>query len=350
MQRLAEEYERALATCLQGPDGAALDLAVALGRKAADRGLGVSELAELHLTAAVAALLSSAGRGQPAEAMEELASSVHAAPGKGRADRLPDASHKIAEFFAASLAPIWEVQRRLLGEHCALVRLNEVREQETRRIGQALHDDAAQMLAAVHLAVEEVAREVESPHRERLQAVRGLLDQTEEQLRCISHNLRPVALDDLGLTRAIELLGDAASRRGGIPVAVRCSVPPQLPAVVESTLYRTVQEGLNNCMRHARASLVTITVETQGKIISCRVKDDGAGFDPQATLSGKGHAGLGLVGIRERIASLGGAFFIQSAPGQGTELAASVPMDTDSFGACFVHHPEMLSIQRAPCD
>jgi signal transduction histidine kinase len=248
-----------------------------------------------------------------------------------------------------SLAPIWEAQRRLLSEHCALVRLNEVREQEARRIGQALHDEAAQLLAAVHMAVEEVARELESPQRERLRAVRGLLDRVEDQLRSVSHELRPMVLDDFGLQAALEVLGDTASRRTGIQVVVDVSIASPLPVVAETTLYRVVQEALNNCTRHARATLVTITVREHGRTISCCVKDDGAGFDVQETVNRKGGCGLGLLGIRERLASLGGELSIQSAPGRGTELVASFRADAEFLGACAARCPDNVDSRAARC-
>ncbi len=192
MQQLGQEYGRALAVYLLAPTDGGLDLALALGRKAAARGLGISELAALHDKAVVTALLGSAAWG----------------PLDGSVPQ--ESFQRMAEFFAMSLAPIWEAQRRLLPEHCALVRLNEVREQEARRIGQALHDESAQLLAAVHLAVEEVARELESPQRERLRAVRGLLDQAEDQLRWISHQLRPIAA---GRLRAGTSAGTARRHR-----------------------------------------------------------------------------------------------------------------------------------------
>ncbi len=350
MQQFVEEYTRALTAHLGTPTGDALDRAVALGLEAAERGFGISDLAALHHEAVVAALLDTAGRGQPEVAPERFGiSNVRTVPSNGNGAPRRDAIKRVAEFFAMSLAPIWEAQRQLLSEHCALVRLNEVREQEARRIGQALHDEAAQLLAAVHMAVEAVARELESPQRERLRAVRGLLDRVEDQLRSVSHELRPMVLDHFGLQAALKALGDTASQRTGIRVVVDVSIASPLPFGVETALYRIVQEALNNCTRHARATLVTVTVREHGKTISCRVKDDGAGFDVQETVNRKGGCGLGLVGIRERLASLGGALSIQSAPGRGTELVASIRSDAEFMGACAARCPDHVDSQAARC-
>jgi len=350
MQQFVGEYTRALTAHLGTPTGNALDRALALGREAAERGFGISELTALHDEAVFTVLLDTAGRGRPEVAPERLGvPTVCTAPSNGNGAPPRDAIQRVAEFFAMSLAPIWEGQRRLLSEHCALVRLNEVREQEARRIGQALHDEAAQLLAAVHMAVEEVARGLESPQRERLRAVRGLLDRVEDQLRSVSHELRPMVLDDFGLQAALEVLGDTASRRTGIQVVVDVSIASPLPVVAETTLYRVVQEALNNCTRHARATLVTITVREHGKTISCCVKDDGAGFDVQETVNRKGACGLGLLVIRERLASLGGALSIQSAPGRGTELVASFRADAEFTGACAARGCDIVDSQAARC-
>ena len=209
----------------------------------------------------------------------------------------------------------------------ALRRLNETLEEEAKRIAHALHDEAGQLLASVHIALEGIARELAPSASRRLKAVKGLLDQIEAHLRQLSHELRPTILDDLGLLPALEFLADGVSKRAKLPVTVGGTTIGRLPAAVETALYRIVQEALNNATRHARASRTTIRLEQNGQLIRCLISDDGIGFDVPATINRKGHTGLGLIGIRERLNSVGGNCQIISAPGQGTTLQVEIPLE-----------------------
>ena len=101
----------------------------------------------------------------------------------------------------------------------------------------------------------------------------------------------------------------------------------RLTTPVETALYRIVQEALNNATRHAQASRATIRLEQNGLLIRCLVSDDGIGFDVPVVLSRKGRQGLGLIGIRERLNAIGGAYRIISAPGQGTTLQVEIPLE-----------------------
>lgn len=317
-QRLREEYLRALAAHVAAPAAQGLDVAFELGLKASRQGLGMPQLAAIHHLAAFAI----------------LERETRPKKRNGATPPLKEPFQAMADFFASSLRPIWDAQRQWLRKNCALIRMNEVREEEARRIAHALHDETVQLLAAVHLAVEEVARELESPYRERLQAVRVLLDRAEAELRNLSHELRPVVLDDLGLATALELLAEAVSKRSGTRMTVSASLSSQLPALIETTVYRIVQECLNNCIRYARGTGAGITVEQTSQTILCRVKDDGVGFDVADVLSRKGGCGLGLKGIRERIDALGGTLSIQSAHGRGTEVTALIPLNVEALTAC----------------
>ncbi len=209
----------------------------------------------------------------------------------------------------------------------ALRRLNETLEEEAKRIAHALHDEAGQLLASVHIALEGIARDLAPSASRRLKAVKGLLDQIEAQLRQLSHELRPTILDDLGLLPALEFLADGVSKRAKLPVTVGGTTIGRLPAAIETALYRIVQEALNNATRHAQASRTTIRLEQNGQLIRCLISDDGIGFDVPVVLSRKGDKGLGLIGIRERLNAIGGAYRIISAPGQGTTLQVEIPLE-----------------------
>jgi PAS domain S-box-containing protein len=212
----------------------------------------------------------------------------------------------------------------------ALIKLNERLEDEARRIAHALHDEAGQLLSSVHLALEEFSRELPSQGRVRLAAVKELLDQVEEELRRLSHELRPTVLDDLGLVPALEFLAERVGKRSGVAITVHSEMDERLPASVETALYRSVQEALTNVVRHAQASHVQVTLRTVDGSVQCTIQDDGVGFDIRAVQARRGERGLGLIGIRERAGALGGTLTIQSAPRQGTTVLIEIPQEKHS--------------------
>lgn len=211
----------------------------------------------------------------------------------------------------------------------ALRWLNERLEEEAKRIAHALHDEAGQLLSSVHLALEEFARGLPKGARAGLGTVKELLDQIEEELRRLSHELRPTVLDDLGLLPALEFLADRVSKRSGLVITVGGTTERRLPAFVETALYRSVQEALNNVMRHAKATHVRVEFREEEGVIECSVRDDGVGFNVPAVQARRGERGLGLLGIRERAGALGGTLAIRSALGQGTEVRITIPVESE---------------------
>jgi signal transduction histidine kinase len=211
----------------------------------------------------------------------------------------------------------------------ALRRLNERLEKEAERIGNLLHDEAGQFLTAAHIMLAEISRDLPPSSRERLQEVRLHLDQVEKRLRTLSHELRPRILDDLGLVAALEFLAEGVTKRTGIRVNVIASLDEQLSPMTEAALYRFAQEALTNTSKHARATQATILLEPTAGKIRCSIRDDGVGFDVTAVLARRGDSNLGLRGIQDRVESLGGTLQFSSAPGRGTELLATIPLETD---------------------
>ena len=209
----------------------------------------------------------------------------------------------------------------------ALRHLNEMLEEEAKRIAHALHDEAGQVLTSIHLDLQTVARELPPAAQERLRGVRGLLKQFEEQLRSLSHELRPTVLDDLGLMPALEFLAKGTSKRMGIPISVDGMGEERLPSSVEIAIYRIVQAGLTNVAKYARPTRVWIEVQQTDQIVRCSLRDNGVGFDVAGVLARRGERGIGLVGMRERAEAVGGTLRIRSAPGEGTELLVTFPLD-----------------------
>ena len=209
----------------------------------------------------------------------------------------------------------------------ALRRLNDRLEHEAGRIAGVLHDEAGQLLTSAHITLAEVAREVPPSMRERLQAVRRNLDDVEEQLRHLAHELRPRILDDIGLAGALEFLASGVSKRAGIPIGVEVSLQTRCEPLVETAIYRLVQEGLTNMTKHARATRGTVVIKQDGRNVTCSICDDGLGFDVAAVL-GRGDSGVGLHGIQDRLEAVNGVFEIISAPGNGTQLRGTIPLET----------------------
>jgi signal transduction histidine kinase len=302
---LAEQYRHALQDYLDGGGEAGLARAYEFGRKAVAGGLGVLEMAALHHQALRASLLRLA-------TAEERAKTTEAAHG----------------FLMESLSPFEMTHRAFREANRVLRRLHERLEEEAKRIAHTLHDEAAQLLASVHVALAAMSGDLPPSARPRLDEVRGLLDRIEDDLRRLSHELRPTMLDDLGLLPALRFLAEGFAKRTGLRIEVEGSTEGRLPPVVETALYRIVQEALTNAVRHAHAARVTVQLQREPRVIRCSVADDGIGFDAPAVLAHRRGPGLGLVGIRERLEGVRGSFQIVSAPGRGTTVQVAVPLET----------------------
>jgi PAS domain S-box-containing protein len=238
---------------------------------------------------------------------------------QGRAQRMVGAMTDITERARA------EERRRLRILSIGVLR---AREEEARRIARELHDEAGQLLASVHIAVDRLATDVPEVDQKRLSEIKGLLELTEAELRRIAHELRPTVLDDLGLVPALAMLADNVSVRSRLDVRLEAAVDDRLPALVETALYRIVQEAVANAVKHAQASRVTVRLDADDAGVRCTVSDDGVGFDVANVLA-RTERGLGLLGIEERLESLRGALAIDSRPGAGTRLIATIPLSRD---------------------
>jgi signal transduction histidine kinase len=200
-----------------------------------------------------------------------------------------------------------------------------LREEEARRIGRELHDQAGQLLAALHFELEEVGAVLEPPGRARIGRLRSMVDDIEAQLRRISHEIRSPILDDLGLVAALDFMARGLARRSGLAVSVK-GPPTRLPPEMETHLYRVVQEALSNAARHARARQVWVDVQLAGREATVEVRDDGCGFAAGEPLARRAEHGMGLLNMRERVDALGGRLRLFSAPGSGTRVHVSVPL------------------------
>jgi signal transduction histidine kinase len=162
--------------------------------------------------------------------------------------------------------------------------------------------------------------------RSALANLKQQVDGVMEELHRLSANLRPVTLEKLGLIAAVRQLLDDAARQCGLRtdlVVVGLSDQERLAPEVETTAYRIAQESLTNVMRHAQAGRVAVLIQRQDGQLRVIVEDDARGFDVEAAAS---RGRLGLLGMRERVALLGGELEIESGPASGTTLIASLPL------------------------
>jgi signal transduction histidine kinase len=237
------------------------------------------------------------------------------------------AIQRAESFLLEWLSPFEMTHRGACEANQALRRLDERREEEVRRIARELHDQVSQLLATAHVALEGVRPHLAPGGESGLERVAGTLRDAGDEIRRLSHELRPIILDDLGLAPALRFLGKGVAQRSGLVVTVMGSSDGRLPPAIEVAIYRAAQEALSNVVRHARASCATLELERTELEVRCRVVDDGCGFEPDTVLAPGARCGIGLDCIRERIAPLGGRLDISSRPGHGTGLLITIPLE-----------------------
>jgi len=231
-----------------------------------------------------------------------------------------------ADFLAEFLSPYEISHRGSQDAATALRQINETLEEEIKRIAYAVHDEAGQLLVAVHLALAQMARELPKVQQEQIGRIEELLLEVEKQLRRYSHELRPTILDDLGWIPAIRFLADRVSERASLAIDIQATDSGRLPSEMETTLYRIAQEALNNIAKHAKAKNVWIRAWQENQVLRCSIRDDGEGFNAGNTQEAGGRKGLGLVAMQERASAIGGTLRIESYSGQGTELSLRLPL------------------------
>ncbi len=214
-----------------------------------------------------------------------------------------------------------------------LDRLVTVQEDERRRIARNLHDHLGQQLTAMRLNISSLkdAERSSDDFRQRLEAIDKLAAGVDRDLDFLAWELRPAALDDVGLDAALAAFVAEWSSTQNVPAEFHGSAPGQLRLTpeIESQLYRIVQEALNNVSKHARARSVSVLLERRGDDVILIVEDDGVGFNAaSATNPRRRHEGLGLISMQERAALVGGGVQVESSRGKGTTLFVRIPVRT----------------------
>ena len=198
-------------------------------------------------------------------------------------------------------------------------------ERERLRIARALHDEAGQTLTAIALEAERAAADGPPAQRKRMAAIARQLHASLDEIRRISRDLRPEALDDLGLINALIALTSRADRQGGVRIERRLATKlPPMSTELELVIYRVAQEALTNVLRHSQATQCLVVLESRDAEVVLRVADDGVGMAAANTSSET----IGIEGMRERALLGSGTLDIESHPGQGTQVTLRLPVES----------------------
>jgi len=204
-------------------------------------------------------------------------------------------------------------------------RLVEAQEEERRSISRELHDEVGQSLTGVLVEMANLSNKISAGDLPAVEAkaseLKKLLEDAVGVVRNMALLLRPSMLDDLGLLPALQWQAREVSKRTGVRVRVAADgVSEDLPEEHKTCIYRIVQEALHNCVQHAGAHIVKVTVRQESGRIQLEIQDDGKGFNARE------ERGMGLLGIEERVSYLGGTFLVESEPGRGATLSVALPV------------------------
>jgi|CXWL01.1.fsa_nt_gi PAS domain S-box-containing protein len=249
-------------------------------------------------------------------------------------DRLEQrVSERTAELAKTNLALIEEMAEREVAEKQRidlLRRLVNSQEMERRRIARDIHDQLGQRLTALRLKVASLKEFAidNKQFSDRVERLQEIAERLDSEVSFLAWELRPTTLDDLGLVDAVRAFVDEWSRHCEIEADFHSTSlqGDRMSPEMETHLYRITQEALNNIAKYANANHVSVLLEKRDGNVILIVEDDGSGFDPEAESNSEVSKGLGLIGMRERAALVGGDIEIESAPGRGTAIYVRVPL------------------------
>jgi signal transduction histidine kinase len=206
-----------------------------------------------------------------------------------------------------------------------LSRLISAQEEERKRIARELHDGVGQALTSILVHIKVLAQSQEPAIQVRMEELRQLVDETLADVRLLSRELRPSALDDLGLAAALErYVAEFSVRYPHLETDLHCTLPRRLPPNIETSLYRVIQEAMTNTARHSNATSLSVVVNERAGAFHAIIEDNGAGFDVESTL--RAGSSVGLHSMNERVELLNGKLAIESS-GDGTTVYVEIPIE-----------------------
>ena len=218
-----------------------------------------------------------------------------------------------------------------------LRRLVNAQEDEQRRISREMHDQMGQSLAALLLGLKALRSSVrDESATESIQRLQDITNRIADEMHSLIRELRPTALDDLGLQTALANHLEEWAESSTITIDFHSNglLEQRLGSQLESTIYRIVQEAVNNVIKHANAQNVSIILEKRGNRVLVIIEDDGVGFDAEALLkTPAGNRRFGLLGMQERVALVGGLLSIESTPGIGTTVLVHIDISDNNLEA-----------------
>jgi signal transduction histidine kinase len=225
-------------------------------------------------------------------------------------------------------------QSRQMQEQLRLLsrQLLSAQEEERKMISRELHDQIAQTLTGINIRL--AALKAESTVntkglQNKISSTQRLVEKSVDIVHRFARELRPAALDDLGLIPALHAFMKEFTKRTGIHIHFTTFTSDRIKQLNNATrtmFYRVAQEALTNVARHAQASLVEVNFEKLPNVLRLKIKDNGKSFQAQRVLHSKRNTRLGLIGMRERLEMVNGTFVIESSPGKGTTIIAQIPL------------------------
>jgi PAS domain S-box-containing protein len=236
---------------------------------------------------------------------------------------------------------IGDVTERKLAEEAVLrvgQKLIAAHEEERVRIARELHDDINQRIALLAVLLDELNPMLSGSSLEAKQRVREALQQVSElgtEVQSLSHRLHSSKLEYLGLVKAVTSFCRELSERQALKIEVHVeNVPEELPKEISVTLFRILQEALQNAIKHSGGRHFRVSLRAQSNEIELKVHDGGVGFDPEEAMKGRG---LGLISMKERLKLIGGRLLIDSNPTRGTTIYAQAPLNLTMISAAASH-------------
>jgi len=252
-----------------------------------------------------------------------------------RAETISSQINVVLKYLSGDLNQVTRILESAKNRQLIGLKIILAQEEERKRMAREIHDGPAQSLANLVLRTEIAERMLMKQEfqlvQEELMELKSQVRSGLEEIRKIIFNLRPMALDDLGLVPTLrKFVQDFEEKTKIHAVFETTGRELRMPSAMEAAIYRLVQEAFSNALKHASPTYVSLEIKFYPKRVHIVIRDNGVGFDVEQTMARSKHSShYGLIGMTERVELLNGKMEIQSAKGQGTKISISIPVDTD---------------------